>query len=193
MVKPLLKSSAVALDMVKLVRAMMSVGLSKEVLRLSLQDGTGLTNPGGGMSVDRKTTVLVVDDEWLVIEIITSLLKRGGFENVDFASDGASALAQMRQKAYGLVISDLNMDGMNGLKLVRAVRQDPQLHATPFILTTASPVIENAVAAKQAGVDLFLLKPFTADVLKQKVYAALSRGANMSASVGSAASSKTAA
>ena len=137
--------------------------------------------------------ILVVDDEWLMIEIITSLLKRSGFENVDFASDGGGALAQMRQKAYGLVISDLNMDGMSGLKLVRAVRQDPDLRATPFILTTASPVIENAVAAKQAGVDLYLLKPFTAEVLKQKVHAALSRGSSTAPPVGVSESSQSAA
>ena len=137
--------------------------------------------------------VLVVDDEWLMIEIITSLLKRSGFENVDFASEGASALARMREKTYDLVISDLNMDGMSGLKLVRAVRQDPQLCATPFILTTASPVIENALAAKQAGVDFYLLKPFTAEVLKQKVHAALGRNALLPSPTGSPAPSQSAA
>jgi two-component system chemotaxis response regulator CheY len=81
----------------------------------------------------------------------------------------------MRQKSYRLVISDLNMDGMSGLKFLRAVRQDPDLKATPFILTTASQSIEDAVAAKYAGVDNYLLKPFSAEKLQQKVTAILSR------------------
>jgi two-component system chemotaxis response regulator CheY len=127
------------------------------------------------MPPDSKTPILIVDDEWMMIEIMTALLKRLGFDDVDFASDGASALALMRQKSYRLVISDLNMDGMNGLKFLRTVRQDPDLKATPFIITTASQSIESAVAAKHAGVDNYLLKPFTADTLQQRVTAILSR------------------
>jgi two-component system chemotaxis response regulator CheY len=127
------------------------------------------------MPADSRTPILIVDDEWMMIEIMTALLKRLGFDDVDFASDGASALALMRQKSYRLVISDLNMDGMSGLKFLRAVRQDPDLKATPFILTTASQSIEDAVAAKHAGVDNYLLKPFSAEKLQQKLTAILSR------------------
>jgi two-component system chemotaxis response regulator CheY len=127
------------------------------------------------MPSDSQIPILVVDDEWMMIEIITALLKRLGFDDVDFAGDGETALALMRQKSYRLVISDLNMDGMDGLKFLRTIRQDPALKATPVIITTASQSIESAVAAKHAGVDNYLLKPFTAEKLQQRVTAILSR------------------
>ena len=129
------------------------------------------------MSVETSTPILVVDDEWMMVEIITSLLKKLNFSDVDFAADGESALALMRQKPYGLVISDLNMEGMSGLKFLRTVRSDPQLKNTPFIMTTASQAIDNAIAAKHAGVDNYLLKPFSVEVLGRKIETVLTRAA----------------
>jgi two-component system chemotaxis response regulator CheY len=130
------------------------------------------------MSVERSTPILVVDDEWMMVEIITSLLRKLHFSDVDFAADGQSALALMRQKSYGLVISDLNMVGMSGLKFLKAVRSDPDLRSTPFIMTTASASIDNAIAAKHAGVDNYLLKPFSTEVLGQKIETVLMKAAH---------------
>jgi two-component system chemotaxis response regulator CheY len=130
------------------------------------------------MSVETTTPILVVDDEWMMVEIITSLLKKLNFSDVDFAADGESALALMRQKAYGLVISDLNMQGMSGLRFLKTVRSDPLLRSTPFIMTTASQAIDNAVAAKHAGVDNYLLKPFSLEVLGRKIETVLARAAS---------------
>ena len=127
------------------------------------------------MTVDSSTPILVVDDEWMMVEIITSLLKKLTFSDVDFAADAESALTLMRQKAYGLVISDLNMGGMGGLKFLKQVRSDPALRNTPFIMTTASQSIENAVAAKHAGVDNYLLKPFSLQALGRKVEVVLAK------------------
>jgi two-component system, chemotaxis family, chemotaxis protein CheY len=129
------------------------------------------------MSAESSTPILIVDDEWMMVEIITSLLRKLNFTDVDFAANGESALALMRQKAYGLVISDLNMDGMGGLKFLRTVRSEPSLRDTPFIMTTASQQIDNAVAAKHAGVDNYLLKPFSLEVLGRKVKTVLARAA----------------
>jgi two-component system chemotaxis response regulator CheY len=129
------------------------------------------------MSVDTSTPILVVDDEWMMVEIITSLLRKLKFSDVDFAADGVSALSLMRQKPYGLVISDLNMEGMSGLKFLKTVRMDMSLRNTPFIMTTASQSIENAVAAKHAGVDNYLLKPFSLEVLGRKIESVLARAA----------------
>ena len=121
------------------------------------------------MSVDQAAPVLVVDDEWMMVEIITSLVKKLGFSDVDFAADAESAVTLMRQKPYSLVISDLKMQGMGGLKFLKLVRSDPQLRNTPFIMTTASASHENALAAKHAGVDNYLLKPFSLEVLERKI------------------------
>jgi two-component system chemotaxis response regulator CheY len=123
--------------------------------------------------------ILVVDDEWMMVEIITSLLKKLKFSDVDFAADGESALALMRQKPYGLVISDLKMEGMGGLRFLKSVRADPQLRGTPFIMTTASQTIDNAVAAKHAGVDHYLLKPFSLEALGQKIETVISKAAHI--------------
>lgn len=141
------------------------------------------------MSAENTTPILIVDDEWMMVEIISSLLKKLNFSDVDFAADGESALALMRKKPYGLVISDLNMDGMSGLRFLKTVRSDPLLRQTPFIMTTASASIDNAVAAKHAGVDNYLLKPFSLDVLGRKVSSVLAKAALMSEAEAAAAGS----
>jgi two-component system chemotaxis response regulator CheY len=131
------------------------------------------------MPVERTMPILVVDDEWMMVEIITSLLRKLKFTDVDFAADGVSALALMRRKPYGLVISDLKMEGMGGLKFLRMVRADRDLRNTPFIMTTASQAIDSAVAAKHAGVDHYLLKPFSLEVLSRKIETVLGKGGHL--------------
>src|SRR4051812_2199587 len=97
----------------------------------------------------------------MMVDIMTALLRKLGFVDIDAAVDGSSALGMMRDKRYGLVLSDLNMQPVNGLELLRKVRADPDLKPTPFILTTTSSHAGSVVAAKRAGVDTYLLKPFT--------------------------------
>jgi two-component system, chemotaxis family, chemotaxis protein CheY len=121
------------------------------------------------MSVDLTMPVLVVDDYSTMIRIIRNLLKQLGFEDVDEANDGSTALAKMRQKRYGLVISDWNMEPMTGYELLKEVRGDPGLSKTPFIMVTAESKTENVIAAKKAGVDNYIVKPFNAQTLKAKI------------------------
>ena len=121
------------------------------------------------MAIDMSMPVLVVDDYNTMIRIIRNLLKQLGFEDVDDASDGSAALAKMREKKYGLVISDWNMEPMTGYELLKEVRADPGLNKTPFIMVTAESKTENVIAAKQAGVNNYIVKPFNAQTLKTKI------------------------
>jgi two-component system chemotaxis response regulator CheY len=121
------------------------------------------------MAVDLSMPILVVDDYNTMIRIIRNLLRQIGFQDVDDANDGTAALAKMRDKKYGLVISDWNMEPMTGYELLKQVRSDSALHATPFIMVTAESKTENVIAAKQAGVNNYIVKPFNADTLKTKI------------------------
>jgi two-component system chemotaxis response regulator CheY len=123
------------------------------------------------MAANVSMPILVVDDYHTMVRIIRSLLRQLGFENVDEAPDGASALAKMREKKYGLVISDWNMEPMTGYDLLREIRSDPALNATPFIMITAESKTENVIAAKKAGVDNYIVKPFNAQTLHHKIHA----------------------
>ena len=123
------------------------------------------------MAVDLSMPVLVVDDYSTMIRIIRNLLKQLGFENVDEASDGSAALAKLQTKRYGLVISDWNMEPMTGYELLKQMRADPQLNAMPFIMVTAESKTENVIAAKKAGVNNYIVKPFNAATLKTKIEA----------------------
>jgi len=123
------------------------------------------------MAVDMSMPVLVVDDYNTMIRIIRNLLKQLGFEDIDDASDGSAALAKMRDKKYGLVISDWNMEPMTGYELLKEVRSDPSLAKTPFIMVTAESKTENVIAAKKAGVNNYIVKPFNAQTLQTKIEA----------------------
>ena len=123
------------------------------------------------MAVDRSMPVLVVDDYNTMIRILRNLLKQLGFQDIDDAPDGSAALAKMRQKKYGLVISDWNMEPMTGYDLLVQVRADPALAATPFIMVTAESKTENVIAAKKAGVNNYIVKPFNAATLQTKIEA----------------------
>lgn len=125
------------------------------------------------MTADATLSILIVDDYKTMLRIIRNLLKQLGFTNVDEAADGSEALAKLKDKAYGLVISDWNMQPMTGLDLLREVRADPALRHLPFIMITAESKAENVVAAKEAGVDNYIVKPFNAETLKAKIASVL--------------------
>lgn len=121
------------------------------------------------MAVDMNMNVLIVDDYKTMLRIIRNLLKQLGFNNVDEATDGSQALGKLKEKKYGLVISDWNMQPMTGLQLLKAVRADENLSSTPFIMVTAESKTENVMAAKEAGVNNYIVKPFNAETLKGKI------------------------
>ena len=113
--------------------------------------------------------VLVVDDYSTMRRIIRNLLTQIGYSEIDEAADGTEALQKLRAVHYGLVISDWNMEPMTGFDLLKQVRADDKLKTTPFIMVTAESKTENVVAAKQAGVDNYIVKPFNATTLQQKI------------------------
>lgn len=121
------------------------------------------------MAVDMQMNILIVDDYKTMLRIIRNLLKQLGFNNVDEATDGSMALQKLRDKDYGLVISDWNMEPMTGIQLLREVRADAKLKALPFIMITAESKTENVIAAKEAGVNNYIVKPFNAATLKTKL------------------------
>jgi two-component system chemotaxis response regulator CheY len=106
-----------------------------------------------------------------MVRIIHNLLRQLGFEAIDEASDGTAALAKMRERKYGLVISDWNMQPMTGYDLLREVRCEPGLADTPFIMVTAGSKTENVIAAKKAGVSNYIVKSFNAQTLRNKIEA----------------------
>jgi len=121
------------------------------------------------VSLDLSTPVLVVDDYQTMVRILRNLLKQIGFTDVDDASDGQAALEKLRAKKYGLVISDWNMAPMTGYELLQQVRADAELSSLPFIMVTAEAKTENVVAAKKAGVNNYIVKPFNAETLRSKI------------------------
>ena len=125
------------------------------------------------MSVDLDMPILIVDDYKTMLRIIRNLLKQIGFQNVDEATDGQTALERLRHADYGLVISDWNMEPMSGLDLLKELRGDDTLRPVPFIMITAESKTENVIAAKEAGVTNYIVKPFNAATLKTKLVAVL--------------------
>jgi two-component system, chemotaxis family, chemotaxis protein CheY len=121
------------------------------------------------MAVDRNMPILIVDDYKTMLRIIRNLLRQLDFQNVDEASDGASALQLLDGRDYGLIISDWNMEPMTGLQLLREVRKSARTKNIPFIMITAESKTENVVAAKEAGVSNYIVKPFNAETLKAKL------------------------
>lgn len=114
--------------------------------------------------------VLVVDDFPTMRRIVKNLLKQIGFENIDEAEDGVQALNKLKGGNYGLVVSDWNMPNMQGIDLLRNVRQEAEpLKNIPFLMVTAEAEKEKVIEAIKAGVDNYIVKPFTAEVLKEKL------------------------
>ncbi len=126
------------------------------------------------MAVDMNMNVLIVDDYTTMLRIIKNLLKQLGFNNIDEATDGTMALEKVKSKTYGLVISDWNMEPMTGFEFLKQVRAaDAPYKTVPFIMVTAESKTENVIAAKQAGVNNYIVKPFNAETLKTKIGAVL--------------------
>ncbi len=122
------------------------------------------------MAVDKNMNVLIVDDYNTMLRIIKNLLKQLGFPNVDEATDGEAALEKVKNKHYGLIISDWNMEPMTGLDLLKSIRESGESYAgVPFIMVTAESKTENVIAAKKAGVNNYIVKPFNAETLKTKM------------------------
>lgn len=128
------------------------------------------------MPIDKSMNVLIVDDYKTMLRIIRNLLKQIDLVNVEEAYDGAEALGKLRGGQFGLVISDWNMAGMSGIDLLREVRADAQLKRTPFIMITAESKTENVIAAKEAGVSNYIVKPFNAETLRNKIEKVLGHG-----------------
>src|SRR4051812_24961631 len=115
--------------------------------------------------------ILVVDDYANMRRLVPTSMPQTGFRDTEEGGDGVTALAKLRESKFGLVISDWNMEPMTGLQLLKEIRADNKLSGTPFIMVTAESKTENVVAAKEAGVNNYIVKPFNADTLKQKITA----------------------
>ncbi|HYH18269.1 MAG TPA: chemotaxis response regulator CheY [Azospirillum sp.] len=120
--------------------------------------------------------ILVVDDYATMRRIVRNLLTQIGYTDIDEAGDGVQALAKLRESKFGLVISDWNMEPMTGLQLLKEIRADAKLAYLPFIMVTAESKTENVIAAKQAGVNNYIVKPFNAETLKMKIQAVIGTG-----------------
>ena len=121
--------------------------------------------------IDKTLPVLIVDDYKTTVRIVSNLLRQIGFENLDEASNGEEALQKLETGSYGLVLSDWNMEPMSGYELLTRIRRHPTLGDTPFVMITAETREENILAAKSAGADNYIIKPFTADTLRGKLEA----------------------
>ncbi len=119
--------------------------------------------------VNPNMKILVVDDFSTMRRIIKNLLKQLGYSNVDEAEDGSQALTRLKSEKYEFIVSDWNMPNMTGLELLQAVRADASLKDIKFLMVTAEALQENVIAAVQAGVNNYIVKPFTADTLKEKI------------------------
>ena len=108
-----------------------------------------------------------------MLRILKNLLRQLNFNNVDEATDGEAALSKLRENSIGLIISDWNMEPMTGIELLREVRGDKTLKHIPFIMITAESKSENVIAAKEAGVSNYIVKPFNAETLKAKMISVL--------------------
>jgi len=119
------------------------------------------------MAKDMK--ILVVDDFATMRKVIRNLLKQRGYENIVEAEDGAVALKTLKSQKIDFIISDWNMPNMTGIELLKAVRADAEISATPFLMVTAESLQDNVIAAVNAGVSNYIVKPFTAEVLSEKI------------------------
>lgn len=118
---------------------------------------------------DPKTKFLVVDDFSTMRRIVRNLLKELGYTNVDEAEDGVVALQKLNSAQFDFVVTDWNMPNMDGLTLLQTIRQTPHLKHLPVLMITAEAKKENIIAAAQAGASGYIVKPFTAGTLSEKL------------------------
>ncbi|VAX18886.1 Chemotaxis regulator - transmits chemoreceptor signals to flagellar motor components CheY [hydrothermal vent metagenome] len=119
--------------------------------------------------LDPNLRVLVVDDFATMRKIEKNILGQLGIKNVDEADDGTTALPKVQQNQYDIILLDWNMPQMSGLELLKAIRADPNTKNVPIVMVTAEALKDNIVAAAQAGVNDYIVKPFTAAVLEEKL------------------------
>ena len=118
---------------------------------------------------DKSIKILVVDDFATMRKVVRNLLKQVGYDDIVEAEDGVMALKALKSQKIDVVVSDWNMPNMSGLELLKAVRADADLAKTPFLMVTADALQDNVVAAVKAGVNNYIVKPFTAEVLNEKI------------------------
>ena len=123
------------------------------------------------MPINKNMPILIVDDYKTMLRIVRGLLNQIGLTNIDEATDGTMAWDMVQKKQYGLIVSDWNMEPMSGFEFLKLVRSNAATRPTPFIMVTAESKTENIIAAKQAGVSNYIVKPFNAVTLKQKIEA----------------------
>ncbi len=124
------------------------------------------------MPFDPSMPILVVDDYQAILRIMQRLLHQAGFTDVDAAADGAEAIAKMKQRRYGLVLSDWHMAPTNGMELLEQAKADEELRDTRFIMISAEIAPENVAAARKAGATGYIVKPFDAETLRERIAAA---------------------
>ena len=127
------------------------------------------------MTIDTNMPILIVDDYKTMLRVLRNFLLQLNFGNIAEATDGSMALQKLRQQDFGFVISDWNMEPMTGIQLLREIRADDKLKHLPFIMITAESKSENVIAAKQAGVSNYIVKPFSAETLKSKMTSVLGK------------------
>ena len=121
------------------------------------------------MPADPNMKIMVVDDMSTMRRIVKNILKQLGFANVEEAENGQEALSKMKEGTFGFVVSDWNMPVMSGIELLKAIRADGQLKDIPVLMVTAEAQKENIVEAVQAGVSNYIVKPFTAEIMQEKM------------------------
>jgi two-component system chemotaxis response regulator CheY len=121
------------------------------------------------MPADPNMKILVVDDMATMRKVVRNILKQLGFVNVDEAANGQEALQKLRADTYGFVVSDWNMPVMTGIDMLRAIRVDEKLKTTPVLMMTVEAQQSNLIEAGQAGVSNYIVKPFTAETLQEKI------------------------
>jgi two-component system chemotaxis response regulator CheY len=121
------------------------------------------------MDANLSMKILVVDDFATMRRITRNILRQLGFANIEEAEDGEIALTKLRQNKFHFVVSDWNMPRMTGIEFLRAVRADPDLKEIPFLMVTAEALKDNILEAVEAGVSNYIVKPFTADIMKDKI------------------------
>lgn len=142
----------------------LNLGLQSAPDRIRVQVGQGRP-----VTLFSDFPLLLVDDKPIMLDLVQKILKRIGLRSVDTAPDGLTALDLLHQKAYGLVISDLHMAPLSGLDLLRKIRADEKLRLTPFLLMSGDGDPYALSSAKHAGLDNFILKPFTPAALAEKL------------------------
>ena len=118
---------------------------------------------------DHKMKILIVDDFQTMRRIVRNIFKQLDYENLEEEEDGAQAYAKLKTGGFGFVVSDWNMPNMDGLELLRKVRSDPELKDMPFLMVTAEAEKDKVILAIKAGVSNYVVKPFTAEILKEKM------------------------